>query len=221
MVAILASLIAVVAVAVAIGRGPSLAPPTAPTAAPATASPAGDAALATLRRELEDTARILDEAQSALAQRDREISAANDELTALKRAMADGAPAADPADPAAAQALLAEANARLVEVLRTGGRQAMRLTGRGLTGFAVSDRSGGLTSIGLWSALPPPPAGSGYGIWITTAGQSRRVGGFQAGIPLCTVALPPGDDVVEAIAVHLDPVPPTATPGPVVVAGAR
>ena len=47
-----------------------------------------DESLSTLRHELEETRRVLDDAQSALAQRDREISAANDDLRILREEVA-------------------------------------------------------------------------------------------------------------------------------------
>lgn len=48
---------------------------------------AGDAT-ADLRRELEEQRRVLSDAQSALAERDREISSANDELRMLRADLA-------------------------------------------------------------------------------------------------------------------------------------
>jgi len=59
-----------------------------PSAAPATAAPpapTADARLAALQHDLSETRRVLDDAQSALAQRDREIATANDELRILRQ----------------------------------------------------------------------------------------------------------------------------------------
>lgn len=48
-----------------------------------------DDRLTTTQCDLEETKRVLNEAQSGLAERDREISAANDELRSLRRALAE------------------------------------------------------------------------------------------------------------------------------------
>jgi 5-bromo-4-chloroindolyl phosphate hydrolysis protein len=48
------------------------------------ATPAGTPHPATLQQELDDTRRVLDDAQSALAQRDREIATANDDMRVLR-----------------------------------------------------------------------------------------------------------------------------------------
>lgn len=60
----------------------------APTASPPAASPTpatgSDPRVATLQQDLDEVRRVLDDAQSALAQRDREISTANDELRVLR-----------------------------------------------------------------------------------------------------------------------------------------
>jgi hypothetical protein len=54
---------------------------------PIAVAPAIDAqTLAALRHELEETRRVLNDAQSALGDRDREIAAANDELRRLREA---------------------------------------------------------------------------------------------------------------------------------------
>jgi hypothetical protein len=50
----------------------------------ATPNPASDPRLTTLQHDLDETRRVLDDAQSALAQRDREIATANDELRVLR-----------------------------------------------------------------------------------------------------------------------------------------
>jgi septal ring factor EnvC (AmiA/AmiB activator) len=51
------------------------------------ASPAAipDPRVAEIRAELEETRRVLDDVQSAVAQRDREIAAAEDELRTLRK----------------------------------------------------------------------------------------------------------------------------------------
>ncbi len=49
---------------------------------------ASETSLADLRHELEETRRVLDDAHSALAQRDREISAAEDEVRVLRAELA-------------------------------------------------------------------------------------------------------------------------------------
>ena|SRR5688572_24679603 len=62
--------------------------PTAANDAPAdhaTAPPPADPRLASLQHDLNETRRVLDDAQSALAQRDREIATANDELRVLRQ----------------------------------------------------------------------------------------------------------------------------------------
>lgn len=58
---------------------------TAPAATPQ-ASPRADTdpRVATLQHDLNEVRRVLDDAQSALAQRDREISTANDELRVVR-----------------------------------------------------------------------------------------------------------------------------------------
>lgn len=58
--------------------------PPAPAVAAPTPAPADTPRLATLQQELADTRRVLDDAQSALAQRDREIATANDDLRVLR-----------------------------------------------------------------------------------------------------------------------------------------
>ncbi len=59
--------------------------PSAITPAPTpTPVPASDPLLATMQHDLNETRRVLDDAQSALAQRDREIATANDELRVLR-----------------------------------------------------------------------------------------------------------------------------------------
>jgi hypothetical protein len=55
----------------------------APTATPPSGEVA-DARLTTLKNELNEIRRVLDDAQSALGQRDREIATANDELRVLR-----------------------------------------------------------------------------------------------------------------------------------------
>ena len=52
-------------------------------------APVVDDRLTTTQHDLEETKRVLNEAQSGLAERDREISAANDELRSLRRALAE------------------------------------------------------------------------------------------------------------------------------------
>lgn len=59
--------------------------PSAVTPAPTpTPVPTADPRLATLQHDLNEARRVLDDAQSALAQRDREIATANDELRVLR-----------------------------------------------------------------------------------------------------------------------------------------
>jgi uncharacterized coiled-coil protein SlyX len=54
--------------------------------APAVNSPpVADPRVATLQHDLSETRRVLDDAQSALGQRDREIATANDELRVLRQ----------------------------------------------------------------------------------------------------------------------------------------
>lgn len=57
----------------------------APVADRAPATPPADPRLAGLQHDLSETRRVLDDAQSALAQRDREIATANDELRVLRQ----------------------------------------------------------------------------------------------------------------------------------------
>ena len=47
------------------------------------------AALATTQHDLAEAKRVLNDAQSGLAERDREIAAANDELRSLRQALAE------------------------------------------------------------------------------------------------------------------------------------
>lgn len=54
-------------------------------AAVAASTPATDPRIATLQHDLNETRRVLDDAQSALAQRDREIATANDDLRVLRQ----------------------------------------------------------------------------------------------------------------------------------------
>jgi hypothetical protein len=58
---------------------------TAPTPTPPTPIPATDPRIATLQHDLNETRRVLDDVQSALAQRDREIATANDDLRVLRQ----------------------------------------------------------------------------------------------------------------------------------------
>ena len=65
-----------------------------------TPTPTSDPRLATLQHDLNETRRVLDDAQSALAQRDREIATANDDLRMVRQELealrAKAAPAPTP-----------------------------------------------------------------------------------------------------------------------------
>lgn len=86
------------AAACAVAGGAALALPC--PAPPATAAPAApvDARLAEARHEVEELRRVYNDAQSALAQRDREIAAAEDDLRALRKELETlrGKPASTP-----------------------------------------------------------------------------------------------------------------------------
>lgn len=86
-VAVLALGGAVAALVVAVSSRPSTpAANDAPTVA-TTPAPTTDPRIATLQHDLSEVRRVLDDAQSALAQRDREIATANDDLRLLRQEM--------------------------------------------------------------------------------------------------------------------------------------
>lgn len=66
-------------------NSPSAPQPNGPPSTTGTPTAVVDPRLAALQHDLNETRRVLDDAQSALAQRDREIATANDDLRMLRQ----------------------------------------------------------------------------------------------------------------------------------------
>jgi hypothetical protein len=192
-------------------------PAAPPTTAPTPATPVSDAIHAELRQELADLRRAYDDAQSGLAQRDREIAAAADELRTL-RASAPNPAAGNTSNPEQRQALInqmRESNRKIAASFHALGSTAFVLEWpEGPVGWATIDREQhGVVC--FWGRLPAPAEGTRHGVWIYRPGQPPTHVGDLNGISALTFTVPP-TSVIEGIGIHRDR---GSMPGPLIVAG--